>query len=118
MPDQTNSPANRIARRAVLRGAGVTMALPWLESFTAKAAPGATAFPKRFGVVFLGNEIKEDHWWSKGGGAEMKFGKSPPPLEPLKHKVNMTHGLLNKMSRGLGVPPPQTGSLLTGATLL
>ncbi len=30
---------NRIPRRAVLRGAGVTMALPWLESFAASSGP-------------------------------------------------------------------------------
>ena len=54
---------DRIARRAILRGAGVTMALPWLESFAAKAATtGAAVFPKRFGVVFLGCGVNEDHW--------------------------------------------------------
>ena len=67
MPEQTKPSANRIARRAVLRGAGVTMALPWLESFAAKAATtGADAFPKRFGVVFLGCGVNEDHWGSEG----------------------------------------------------
>ena len=94
------------------------MALPWLESFAAKAAPGATAFPKRFGVVFLGNGVNEDHWGSEGSGAALKLSKSLSPLEPLKHKVNVIHGLFNKMSTGLGIHPPQTGSLLTGATLL
>jgi hypothetical protein len=117
MPDQTKSSANQIARRAVLRGAGVTMALPWLESFAAQAAPGATAFPKRFGVVFLGNGVNENHWGSEGSGAQLKLSKSLSPLEPLKHKVNVIHGLFNKVSTGLGIHPPQTGSLLTGATL-
>ena len=46
MPNRTQKSASRISRRTVLRGAGVTMALPWLESFAAKAATtGATAFP-------------------------------------------------------------------------
>ena len=116
MRNQTNPSANGIARRAILRGAGVTIALPWLESFAAKAA-GAT-FPKRFGVVFLGNGVNEDHWGSEGSGPAMKLSKSLTPLEPLKHKINVVHGLFNKMSTGLGIHPPQTGSLLTGATLL
>jgi hypothetical protein len=93
------------------------MALPWLESF-AEASTAGAAFPKRFGVVFLGNGVNEDHWGSEGSGAAMKLGKSLTPLEPLKHKVNVIHGLFNKMSTGLGIHPPQTGSLLTGATLL
>jgi hypothetical protein len=108
----------KITRRAILRGAGCTLALPWLESFTARAkGAGAETFPQRFGVVFLGCGVNEDHWWSEGSGAEMKLGKSLAPLEPLKHKLNVIHGLFNKASVGLGVHPPQTGSLLTGATL-
>src|SRR4030095_11971535 len=39
------------------------------------------------------------------------------PLEPLKSKINVIHGLFNKGATGLGIHPPQTGSLLTGATL-
>jgi Protein of unknown function (DUF1552) len=112
------SMGKKITRRAILRGAGCTLALPWLESFAARAkGVGAEIFPQRFGVVFLGCGVNEDHWWSEGSGAEMKLGKSLAPLEPLKHKLNVIHGLFNKSSVGLGVHPPQTGSLLTGATL-
>src|SRR5215468_6957813 len=118
MRDHTNPSAPRIARRAILHGAGVTMALPWLESFAARAATtGADAFPKRFGVMFLGCGVNEDHWGSEGSGAEMKLSKSLSPLEPLKSKINVIHGLFNKGATGLGIHPPQTGNLLTGATL-
>lgn len=117
MPNRTNSSARSISRRAVLRGAGVTMALPWLESFAAKAGTAGTEFPKRFGVVFLGNGINEDHWWSEGSGAGMKLGPTLTPLEPLKHKINVIHGLFNKTAMGMGIHPPQTGSLLTGAKI-
>lgn len=115
MPEAT---PQRIARRAILRGAGVTMALPWLESFAAKAGTGAAAFPKRFGVVFLGCGVNEDHWSAEGSGAAMQLSKSLSPLEPLKTKINVIDGLFNKGAMGLGIHPPQTGSLLTGATLL
>src|SRR5215471_489541 len=127
MPDRTNPVSNRITRRAILRGAGVTLALPWLESFDSfaskapatGAATGASAgaFPKRFGVVFLGCGVNEDHWGSEGSGSEMKLSKSLSPLEPLKSKINVIHGLFNKGATGLGIHPPQTGNLLTGATL-
>ncbi len=122
MSHRTEPSTPRIPRRAILRGAGVTMALPWLESFAAKAATttgNATAavFPKRFGVVFLGCGVNEDHWSSEGSGADMKLSKSLSPLEPLKSKVNVIHGLFNKGAMGLGIHPPQTGSLLTGAHL-
>ena len=118
MPDPTKTSSPKIARRAILRGAGVTMALPWLESFAAKAAATDPVFPQRFGVVFLGCGVNEDHWSSEGSGADMKLSKSLSPLEPLKGKINVIHGLFNKGAMGLGIHPPQTGSLLTGAPLL
>jgi hypothetical protein len=111
MSDGMNAPGKPIARRAVLRGAGVAMSLPWLESLAKAATTGAAAFPKRFGVVFLGNGVNEDHW------AAMKLSKTLAPLEPLKGKINVVHGLFNKAATGLGIHPPQTGSLLSGATL-
>jgi hypothetical protein len=108
--------SHRISRRTVLRGAGVTMALPWLESLHALAdTPAAAAFPKRFGVVFLGNGINEDHWSASGTGADMKLSKSLEPLEPFKQKINVIDGLFNKALTGQGIHPAQTGSLLSGA---
>jgi hypothetical protein len=104
-----------ISRRTVLRGAGCTMALPWLESM----AEGATAspFPKRFGVVFLGCGINEDHWGAGGEGASMTLSRTLSPLEPLKQKINVIEGLYVKALTGQGIHPGQTGSLLSGAKI-
>ena len=117
-----------ISRRTVLRGLGVTMALPWLESMAwANPAQSAVAgsmvttaagtFPKRFAVLFMGNGINGNHWWARGQGAEMKLGKTLQPLEPLKHKINVINGLFNEMAVGIGIHPGQTGSLLTGVDI-
>src|SRR5215471_7412814 len=106
--------SRRISRRTVLRGAGVTMALPWLESLPAFAD---TPYPKRFAAVFMGNGVNEDHWDSEGSGAEMKLSKTLEPLEPLKSKVNVIHGLFQKRAVGHGIHPAQTGSLLSGAEI-
>ena len=117
-----------ISRRTVLRGLGVTMALPWMESMAwaspaQSAVPGnmittaAGTFPKRFAVVFMGNGINGNHWWARGQGAEMKLGKTLQPLEPLKHKVNVINGLFNHMSVGIGIHPGQTGQLLSGVNI-
>ena len=94
------------------------MALPWLESMQALAATSQPlAFPKRFAVLFMGNGVNEDHWDAKGDGAEMELSRTLAPLEPLKHKVNVIHGLFNKMATGHGIHPAQTGSLLSGADI-
>jgi hypothetical protein len=108
--------AKGISRRTVLRGAGCTVALPWLESLHALAdTPPPSAFPKRFGVVFLGNGVNEEHWNAEGSGADMKLSKTLEPLEPLKRKINVIDGLFVKALTGQGIHPAQTGSLLSGA---
>ena len=87
------------------------MALPWLESLPAFAeSTSPVSFPKRFAVLFMGNGVNEDHWGAEGSGSEMKLSKTLSPLDPLRHKINVIHGLFNKMSTGRH-SPRQTGSL-------
>jgi len=114
MSDQTKQSVSRLSRRAVLRGVGITMALPWLETLPAFAG---TTPPKRFAVLFMGNGVNENHWDAQGSGADMKLSRTLEPLEPLKHKVNVIHGLFQKRATGLGIHPPQTGCLLSGASI-
>src|SRR5215831_14712713 len=107
-----------IDRRTVLRGAGVTMCLPWLDSLAAFAAsPTSATFPKRFAVLFMGNGVNESHWGAEGSGDYLTLSLSLSPLEPLKKKINVINGLFNKNSTGQGIHPAQTGSLLTGAPI-
>lgn len=106
------------SRRAVLRGAGVTMALPLLDSLPgATTAGGGGEFPKRFGVLFMGNGINADYWSAEGAGADMQLSRTLAVLEPLKHKVNIIEGLFNQEAVGKGIHPAQTGSLLSGAPI-
>jgi hypothetical protein len=93
------------------------MALPLLESLPCFAEAKSMTFPKRFGVLFMGNGVNEQHWDAQGCGAEMKLSKTLSPFEPLKHKINVIHGLYQKRSVGLGIHPGQTGGLLSGATI-
>src|SRR5436190_1433256 len=117
-----NSIAPQTSRRTFLRGVGVAMALPWLESIPvwggAPAKDGAPGpFPKRFAALFMGNGINSQHWWAKGSGADMELGKSLQPMEPLKTKMNFITGLFNKHATGVGIHPGQTGNILSGASL-
>jgi hypothetical protein len=123
-PGSRRDRSRAFSRRTFLRGVGVTMALPWLESLpgvsaVASAAPTGDAgpvpaFPQRFAVLFMGCGVNPDHWWAKGDGAEMQLGKSLAPLEPLKGKVNVINGLFNRRATGQGIHPAQTGNLLSG----
>jgi hypothetical protein len=118
MNRSTRTSALPLSRRAVLRGAGCSVALPWLSSLHALAdTPPPSAFPKRFGVVFMGCGINEDHWSAEGSGASMKLSKTLEPMEPLKEKINVVEGLYVKALTRQGIHPGQTGSLLSGAKI-
>src|SRR2546425_6949115 len=113
---------HRTSRRTFLRGVGVAMALPWLESIPVWGAAPATdgtpgPFPRRFAALFMGNGINSQHWWAKGSGANMELGKSLEPMAPLKAKMNFITGLFNKHATGVGIHPGQTGNILSGASL-
>ncbi|MEO6569579.1 MAG: DUF1552 domain-containing protein, partial [Opitutaceae bacterium] len=115
------------SRRTFLRGVGVTMALPWLESLpglgvtpsaAAETGGGAAAtFPQRFGVLFMGNGISPNNWSGQGAGTNMRLSKTLTPLEPLKGKINVIHGLFNKAATGQGIHPAMTGQLLSGVPI-
>lgn len=114
----------QLSRRTLLHGAGVAMALPWLESIPVWGADESSSgdattesFPKRFAVLFMACGVNPDHWWAKGAGSDMELGKSLEPLEPIKKKVNVISGLFNKNSTGVGIHPGQTGNILSGASL-
>jgi hypothetical protein len=47
----------------------------------------------------------------------MTLGQSLSPLEEIKSKINVVHGLFNKTSTGLGIHPPMTGALLSGVPI-
>ena len=114
-----NQQRHEFSRRTLLRGLGVGMALPWLESLTVWGGePGAvSAPPQRFAALFMGNGINQKHWWAKGAGAQMELGKSLQPLAPFRSQLNVVSGLFNKAATGVGIHPGQTGNILSGARL-
>ena len=109
------------SRRTFLRGAGVTMLLPWLESIPAwggTAAQGrGTLLPKRLAVIFMANGINPNNWWAKGSGGSMELGPSLEPLLPFRQRLNFIGGLFNEAATNVGIHPGQTGNLLSGARL-
>ncbi|QDV10519.1 hypothetical protein CA51_03680 [Rosistilla oblonga] len=119
---KSNRAERSVSRRTLLRGTGVAMALPWLESIPVWGSEKltddqVTASPQRFAALFMGCGINRDHWWAKGSGTEMELGKSLAPMEPIKHKMNFITGLYNENANGVGIHPGQTGNILSGASL-
>lgn len=118
MNDRIKQP---ISRRTFLRGAGVTMALPWLESSAVwgdeKPKNSASEPPVRLACLFAGNGFHSKEWWAKGEGAAMQLGKVLEPLSPVREKLLFLRGLYNAEALIGGIHSCQTGNLLTGAHL-
>ena len=115
-------PSNEINRRLFLRGVGVTMGLPWLESLSGwgrepMPRTSSAKYPQRFAALFMGNGISPPNWWAKGAGADMQLSKSLEPLAALRPRLNVISGLFNKAATGVGIHPGQTGNILSGARL-
>ena len=113
---------HRFGRRTMLRGLGVTMALPWLESRavwgdapTAKGA--ASAAPVRLAVFFAGNGFHGKEWWAKGSGAGMELGRVLAPLADLRTEMLFIRGLYNEQATKGNIHSSQTGNLLSGSPL-
>ena len=111
-----------ITRRTVLRGLGVTMALPWMESTrvwgdVAKSAKKASEAPTRMAILFAGCGFYKNEWWAKGEGKDMQLGKVLAPLNDFRENMVFIRGLYNKEALKGNIHSSQTGNLLSGAPL-
>jgi len=106
----------------MLRGLGVSMALPWMESLRVWGQEaGTTAVtgqaPTRFAVLFSGNGFHKDHWWARGAGQQMELGQVLQPLQAHREKLLYIRGLYNEEALKGNIHSSQTGNLLSGAPL-
>ena len=90
--------------RHFLRGVGVALALPWLESLPVFAPgrrprPAANTPPLRLGIVFFSNGVEPIHWWAKGSGAAMELGPGLLPMMPHREDMVFVQGLFNQSRR-------------------
>ncbi len=115
MPMRSDS---TVSRRTLLRGFGVSMALPWLESLTSAAAANATDQPPtRTLVTFTGMGFHSEHWWAKGQGEAMELGPCLKPLEAWKQQLVFLRGLWNEQANNGVIHCMQTGNMLSGAPM-
>lgn len=87
-----------LSRRNALRGAGVTLALPFLESLAPRNVRAEmNAAPRRFLPIFLPNGAS-DFWWPEqaGSGAAWQLSSVLEPFgASLKAKLNLVTNLEN-----------------------
>ncbi len=113
----------QLSRRAMLRGLGVTMALPWLESLRVwgdevKGSEPASQAPTRMAILFAGCGFHKHEWWAKGEGRSMELGKVLSPLNDFRDRMVFIRGLYNAEALKGNIHSSQTGNLLSGAPLV
>ena len=96
-----------ISRRTVLRGLGVSVALPLLDAMI----PALTAFQKtaakpvtRFGAVYVPNGIMMRQWTPQAEGSAFEFTPILKPLEPFRERLLVLSGLNS-------TPPAKQGAV-------
>jgi hypothetical protein len=115
-----------LSRRAVLRGVGVSLALPFLDAMVpALSAAATSAKPvQRYGFFYMPNGVAMNHtgvnyWKPKTVGADFEFSPILKPLEPFRNQLTVVSGLHNRSAESLGDGngdhTRSTGSWLTGA---
>src|SRR4029453_8595626 len=85
-----------IPRRTFLRGAGVTLALPFLESMVPALTPlrlTAASPAKRFVGIWHPHGASPGYWSPLQEGKDFEFSFITKPLEPFRNRVVLITGL-------------------------
>ena len=112
----------QLSRRTMLRGLGVSMALPWMESLRvwgdeSSTRNKASQAPTRMAILFAGCGFHKHEWWAKGEGKSMELGKVLAPLDDFREQMVFIRGLYNAEALKGNIHSSQTGNLLSGAPL-
>src|SRR3954469_20102115 len=124
----SSSRVSRLSRRSFLRGLGVSMALPALESLrplakavaapTGAIASTASGRPLRMGFVAFANGSNYERWLPIGTGREYQLNETLLPLKERKGKLlvitNLAHDTANNWGDGTGDHARSGASFLTG----
>ncbi len=111
-----------VTRRAMIRGMGAALALPWLESFPAiaRAAAKSSQPPVRMCFWYVPNGVHLPAWFARRAGALVDLPETLQPLSFARDYLNsfsgLTHNtaLTNGDSEGCG-HGQGAASFLTGA---
>ena len=105
----------KISRRAVLRGIGASLALPFLDVMTAEAIPAVDGKrPVRLGYLYFPNGAAEGSWEAKktgAGGKLLQLNKWMAPLEPFRNDIVIPRNIWTPHGNGHGAG---TATWLTG----
>src|SRR5262252_8117859 len=94
-----------LSRRTFLQGAGVTIALPFLESMVPAATPmrqSAAAAKTRFGAIYFPHGATMYKWTPEGEGTNFEFSEILQPLKPFRDRINIISDMSHPQAYGGG----------------
>lgn len=94
-----------LSRRTFLTGAGVTIALPFLESMVPAATPLQQTAAKartRFGAIYIPHGATMDKFTPAADGANFELSEILQPLQPYKDRINIISDLSHPQAYGGG----------------
>jgi len=97
-----------LSRRAVLRGLGTAVALPWLEAMTtvsSLAAPSRPRPPRRMAFFYVPNGVNMSTWTPAAMGVDFSLPAALDPLKPFQKDLLVLSGLTLNAARPLGDGP-------------
>jgi hypothetical protein len=95
-----------LSRRALLRGAGVAISLPWLTAMEpALRRTSRAPAPTRAAFIFSPNGMRMDRWTPKGEGPGHALSPTLQPLQPWKRDLLVLSGLAIDGGRAHGDGP-------------
>jgi len=110
-----------LPRRTFLRGLGVSLALPVLDSMVPAFATAATSAKpvRRLGIVYVPNGMNMWEWRPKTAGAAFELSPTLSSLAPFKDKLVVLTGMANAQAdprpgEGLGDHSRAQAVFLTG----
>jgi hypothetical protein len=107
---------NRISRRTLLRGAGVSLGLPWLEAMAAAGSDPGKA-PVRMAALYMPNGVNTAKWAVEGKGRDFELSPTLSPLADLKDRLCVLTNLWNEGSKGGDGHYVKEAAILTCATI-
>jgi hypothetical protein len=98
------------SRRSVLKGLGVSLAMPWLEALQparslAAAAGGAPQAPLRMAFLFVPNGVNMDEWTPRQRGYDFELTSILEPLAGVRDDLLVLSGLTHDKGRANGDGP-------------
>ena len=107
----------RSVRRQFLRGAGVTLGLPWLSSMAendALADGSAGPLPPCVAFLHFPNGVWQPDWTPQGTGPDYQLSKTLQPLSAVRQHIAVLTGLDKVHSHGGDGHYAKTANFLTG----